>query len=283
MSGVVGLVLVFLGLALGHSLVVLQRQITGGVSIADTLISLVLGSVGFVLVWVGMKRPEHQATLLGYLGGNLIWIGVFEWTWLYFSHWLEIEPVLDQGMMILSPELLLIQATSLLVVSLLIFLGANKDTRCRMFLWFHRNFKLRPDRATPGYKRQHARTTAIETVFLIWTIYLFAIVINDPRLIRYDSVAAMIITGGFVVWGIYLTNKLIKIRGLGASFRYAIPTGNILWLPVEGFARWGLYPEVWVMPTQYAGIMTAVLLLFVVGVASLFRTHHADLTPASAT
>jgi len=269
--GLICIAVVFMGLAVGHSIVVLQREITGGMSIADTLISLVFGSVGFVLVWVGMKRPETQATLLGYLGGNLIWIGFFEWTWLYFSHWMKIEPILDRGMMILSPELLLIQATGLLMFSLLVFLGANKDTRCRMFMWFHRNFRLRPDRATPGYKRQHARNTALETVFLIWTIYMFAIIINDPRLIRYDSTAAMIITGGFVVWGIYLASKLLKIRGVGPAFRYAIPTGNIIWLPIEAFSRWGLYPEVWIMPTQYTGIMTAALVLFIAAIAVYFR------------
>ena len=283
LAGIFSLIIVFLGLALGHTIVVLQHQITGGMSLVDTLISMFFGATGFTLVWIGLKRPENQATLLGYLGGNLIWIGIFEWTWLYFSHWLAIEPVLDRGMMILSPELLLIQATSLLVISILIFLGANKDTRCRMFMWFHRNFRLRPGQMTPGYKRQHARTAAIETVFLIWTIYLFAIVINDPRLIGYDSVAAIGITVGFVVWGIYLANKLFKIRGLGAAFRYAIPTGNILWLPVEGFSRWGLFPEVWVKPVEYSGIMSVVLLLFIVGVASLYRTDRADMTPASVT
>jgi len=272
--GVISLVLVFVGLAVGHSAVVLQREITGGMSVADTVISLVLGSVGFVLVWVGMKRPETQATLLGYLGGNLIWIGFFEWTWLYFSHWMNIEPILDRGMMILSPELLLIQATGLLMFSLLVFLGANKDTRCRMFMWFHRNFRLRPDRATPGYKRQHARNTALETVFLIWTIYMFAIIINDPRLVRYDSTAAMIITGGFVVWGIYLASKLLKIRGFGPAFRYAIPTGNIIWLPIEALSRWGLYPEVWVLPTEYTGIMASSLVLFVVGISVFYRTDR---------
>ncbi len=128
-----------------------------------------------------MKRSETQGTILGYLGGNLIWCGSFEWSWRYFGHSLGIQPVLDGGFVILSSELLLIQATTLIVVSLLIFLGANKDTRCRMFMWFHRTFNLRPDSMTPGFKRQHARNTAMESVFLIWTIYLFAIYINDPR------------------------------------------------------------------------------------------------------
>ncbi|MGI9342882.1 MAG: hypothetical protein ACR2QV_08520 [Gammaproteobacteria bacterium] len=266
--------MVWFGMALGHSLVVLQHSLTAAPSLANTVISAAFTIAGFVLVWIGFKKPEAQATILGYVGGNFIWVGLFEWTWLSFAHWLEIEPVMDRGMMILSGELLLMQATGFIVVAMLIFLGANKDTRCRMFMWFHRNLKIRPGQLTPGYKRQHSRTTAMETIFLIWTIYLFAIVINDPRLIRYDSVAAMIITVGFVIWGIYLANKLLKIRGLGATFRYAIPTGAIMWLPIESFSRWGLYPEVWIKPAEYSGLMTMTLVLFATGAASLYMTDR---------
>lgn len=278
--GAISLVMVWFGMALGHSLVVLQHSLTEAPSLANTLISAAFAIAGFTLVWIGLKKAETQATILGYIGGNLIWVGLFEWTWLSFAHWLEIEPVMDDGMMILSGELLLMQATGFIVVAMLIFLGANKDTRCRMFMWFHRNFKLRPGQLTAGYKRQHARTTAMETVFLIWTIYLFAIVINDPRLIRYDSVAAMIITVGFVVWGIYLANKLLKIRGFGATFRYAIPAGAIMWLPIESFSRWGLYPEVWIKPSEYTAIMTTTLILFVAGLARLYRTGEPKVAAA---
>ncbi len=273
LGGWFGLVMVLLGLAVGHTAVVLQRYLTGGISILDTSVSMLIGAAGLALLWIGLKRPENQATILGYLAGSMIWVGIFEWTWEYFGHWLHLEPVMDDGMAILMPGLLMIQSTSLLVIVLLFFLGANKDTRCRMFMWFHRNFKLRPGRMTPGYKRQHARTAAIETVFLIWFIYICAIFINDPRLIRYDSVAAMVITVGFVIWGIYLVNKLRKVRGLGTAFRYAIPTAHILWLPIEAFSRWGLYPEIWVKPLQFAEIMTIVCIAYGVGAVLMFRTE----------
>jgi len=169
-------------------------------------------------------------------------------------------------------ELLMIQATTLIAISLLIFLGANKDTRCRMFMWFHRTFNLRPDSMTPGFKRQHARNTAMETVFLVWTIYLFAIYINDPRGVRYDSLAAMSITIGILVWGLWLVTRLLKQRGFGPTLRYAIPTGNILWLPIESFARWGLYPEIWIKPVEYAPVMLTVLLLFVGVLIMVYRS-----------
>lgn len=177
------------------------------------------------------------------------------------------------GFTILSPGLLMIQSTALIVFLLLMLFGANKDTRCRMFMWFHRNLRLRPGQLTAGFKRQHARNTALETIFLIWFIYLCAIFINDPRIIGYDSVTAMVLTGGFVVWGLYLATKLTKVRGLGPALRYAIPTGSILWLPTEAFSRWGLYPEVWIKPVQYPGLMSSVLIVFAVagGVILLSR------------
>lgn len=271
-AGFFGLVMVWCGLALGHSWVVLQHGMYP-MGAFDTTVSIALGFGGFAMVWAGMKRTENQATLFGWIGGTMIWCGWFEWTWRYTAHWLEVKPVMDQGMMILSPELLMIQATSLLVVGMLIFFGANKDTRCRMFMWFHRNFKLRPDRMTPGYKRQHARTAALETVFLIWTIYLFAIFINDPRGIRYDSMTAVGITLGFVVWSCYLVLKTAKIRGLGASFRYAIPVAHVCWLPIESFSRWGLYPEVWIKPGEYPVLMSGVLLLYLAGCVAMFMTE----------
>jgi hypothetical protein len=282
LAGILCLMTVFCGLALGHSMVVVQWAMTGGISAVDTLVSAAIGITGLVLVWQGLDRPENQATIMGYVGGLFIWVGFFEWTWHYFGHWLQLEPVMDGDIPILMPGLLMIQSTGILVIMMLIFLGMNKDTRCRMFMWFHRNFKLRPGRMTSGYKRQHARTTAIETVFLIWFIYLCAITINDPRLIKYDSVAAMVITVGFLAWGIYLFGKLLKIRGLGATFRYAIPTGNILWLPVESFSRWGLYPEVWVKPLEYTAIMLFVLAVFVAAGVAVFLNRPQPAAPAAA-
>lgn len=279
-AGLVCLCLVLCGLALGHSLVVLQRTLAGDSTALDTALSMLIGSAGLVLVWTGLKKPETQATILGYIGGSLIWSGFFEWTWHYFGVWLKLQSVMDGDIPILTPGLLMIQASSLIVITLLVLLGANKDTRCRMFMWFHRNFRLRPGRLTPGYKRQHARNTALETIFLIWFIYLCAIFINDPRVIGYDSVAAMVLTVSFVVWGLYLAWKLLKINGLGATYRYAIPTGNILWLPIEAFSRWGLYPEVWVKPLDYSLLMASVLLVFAVFATAFFRRGTPVAQPA---
>ena len=107
------------------------------------------------------------------------------------------------------------------------------------------------------------------------------IAINDPRLIKYDSVAALAITIGFVFWGLYLAWKLTKIRTLGPAYRYAIATGNILWLPVEAFSRWGLYPEIWVKPVEYAIPMALIAAAFLWGIALIFNTDRQRMANAA--
>ena len=92
----------------------------------------------------------------------------------------------------------------------------------------------------------------------------------------------MVLTGGFVAWGVYLVNKLMKIRGLGPAYRYAIPTGSICWLPIEAFARWGLYPEIWVMPKEYGGAMTVIFILFLLGVVGMVKTDQNRAVEATA-
>ena len=175
-------------------------------------------------------------------------------------------------MTILNPGLLLLQATALVGLPILILLGANKDTRCRMFMWVHRNLRVRPGRFTPGYQRQYAKVTATETIFLIWFVYLLSIAVNDPRVIGYDSPALMPIAIGLLIWSIYLISKLARIRGAGAALRYAIPTGYILSIPLDTFALQGWYPSFWVQPTKYPAIIAAVFVMFLVGAWSLSRS-----------
>ena len=71
-----------------------------------------------------------------------------------------------KGVELFTANLLLLQATGVFLIALLIWLGSNKDTHCRMFMWFHRNFKLTPARRTVGYKRQYSRIVALEVIML---------------------------------------------------------------------------------------------------------------------
>ena len=211
-AGLTALLAVLAGIALSNTTVALQHHWLPTASAADTAFAAGAAALGLWLVWFGLQQGEMRASVAGYIGGSLIWIGVFEWTWAAFGTWLNIPPLQDNGMVIFGPGLLLVQATSLIFVALLCVYGTNKDTRCRMFMWFHRTLRLQPGKLTPGYRRQFAKITATETIFLIWFVYVVSLTINDPRLIGYASPAAPVIYVLLAIWSVYLMARLFKLR-----------------------------------------------------------------------
>ncbi|MCC7488318.1 MAG: hypothetical protein IT485_01605, partial [Gammaproteobacteria bacterium] len=57
------------------------------------LASFIIGLIGVVMVWVGRKRPELSATLLGFAGGSLIWLAWIEFSFVYVADDLGVQPV----------------------------------------------------------------------------------------------------------------------------------------------------------------------------------------------
>ena len=272
-AGLTALLAVLAGIALSNTTVALQHHWLPTASAADTAFAAGAAALGLWLVWFGLQQGEMRASVAGYIGGSLIWIGVFEWTWAAFGTWLNIPPLQDNGMVIFGPGLLLVQATSLIFVALLCVYGTNKDTRCRMFMWFHRTLRLQPGKLTPGYRRQFAKITATETIFLIWFVYVVSLTINDPRLIGYASPAAPVIYVLLAIWSVYLMARLFKLRQAAAAFRYAIPTGYIVSIPIDALAQRGLYPAFWVQPLKYPLLMTAMLVLFAASLWLMLRAE----------
>jgi hypothetical protein len=219
-----------------------------------------IGLAGFALVWTGMQRDELTGTLCGYMGGAFVWMGWFESAFHGFSQSLAIPMLLDNGQPALTPGLLLMESTAVILLAMLVFLGANRETRCRMFLWFHRNLRLRPSRPTPGYRRQFARIAALEAVFISWFMYIAIILVFDPRVLGAQHPGALVFFWAVLAWSLYLTVfRLLKYRAMAPAIRYAIPTGGLLWLTVEMAAAWRWYPEIWVKPFDFP--VTNVLIL----------------------
>jgi len=256
--GLMALVLVFLWRMAAHAITVVNMR-----SFPDErlyFVGAVIGLVGCALIWIGMRRDELGGTLFGYMGGAFIWMGWFESAFHGFSASLAIPTLMSNGQPALTPGLLLMESTAVILLASLIFMGANKDTRCRMFLWFHRHFRLRPNKPTPGYRRQFARITAIETVFVSWFMYIAIILAFDPRLLGSKHPVTVGLFYVVVAWGLYLVFfKLLKYRAMAGAVRYAIPTGGILWLAVEMAAAWRWYPEIWVKPYEYPVTNVAIL------------------------
>lgn len=265
-TGLLAFAIAFLWKPVAHTISVLNHTLFPG--LGQFTSAAVIGVAGFALVWLGLKRDELAGTVLGFLGGSLIFLGLVEPSFWLFGQLFAVPPLVVDGSPVLSPNLLLMEASSTSFFVLLIFLGLDKDTKCRMFLWFHRNFRLRPDAPTPGYRRQPARITALETIMISWFFYIYIIVLMDPRLFGRGHFVTRALFVVMLAWGLYLVvAKLARYRALGPALRYAIPVAGIVWFDVELAAQWKWYTELWVRPVQFPAANVGIGVLFVAALA----------------
>lgn len=254
---------------MAHAITVLMHeQLPGPVRIGA---SFVVGLFGFWLMWKGFKRDETTASLMGVMAGSLIWTGWAEEAFNGFGAIMQIEPLMWNGHPLFNAGLQMIEASVVPMMIVLILLGANKDTQCRMFLWFHRNLRITPDKRTAGYQRQISRVTTIEYIFVVWFFYVFNIIIFDPRVLGPDSMVTMMLLGAIFVWGCWLVWQLTRLRNPGAALRYAIPTVGCWWVLIESAAAMGLITEVWVRPREYPLTIMACGFICVLLWATYFR------------
>ncbi len=259
---------------IAHTVVVGERLVFPGNS--AYVVGGLLGLLGLVLVWIGFKKDELTASALGWMGGAFIWLGWFESAFHFFAHLFDIEPVTWNGFEVLSAELQVIEASAVFYLALLILLGLNKDTRCRMFKWFHRNAKLKPEEPTPGYRRQYSRITAIETVFITWFFYIFVIILFDPRLFGPQTPVTIGAFYGALAWGLYLMAfKMPTFTNPGEAIRYAIPSTGIIWLCFEMASAWGWYQEIWLRPVEFPVSNIVFVLVFIgLGTAIVLNSNR---------
>ena len=253
--GVAAFLVIMTWRPVAHTLAILTHSLlAGGVRIG---VSFLIGAFGVLLMWKGFKRDEVTATLMGIMAGSLIWTGWAEEAFNGFAAALAIQPLTWKGAPFFTPGLLMIEASVVPMLIMLILLGANKDTQCRMFLWFHRNLRITPDRRTPGYKRQFARVATMEYLFVVWFFYVFNILIFDPRVLGPDNPITFVLLAAILIWGCWLVWKLLQLRSPGIALRYAIPTVGCWWVLTESAAAMGLITEVWVRPREFPLIMLA--------------------------
>jgi hypothetical protein len=264
---------------LAHAINVLQHTAFEGTP--RYVAGAMVGLVGFAVVWNGLKRPELQATVCGFVGGALIWMGWFEHGFEFFAHALAIPPLVQDGVQRLSPNLLLIEATLVPYLAILILFGANRETRCRMLMWFHRNLRLTPDRPTSGYRRSYAWVTALEIIFVGWFFYLTIILLYDPRILGKEhpgTYAAFVV---ILVWAVYLLSRLLRYNEPAPAIRYAIPTANAFWLLVEMASHWHWFTEIWIKPIQYPVGNLLILAVFIAGGILILRQRSVAFPSAS--
>jgi hypothetical protein len=254
---------------IAHSLLVLQHHFFTGNS--RYLVGATVGLLGFTLVGKGLRRDELTASAMGYMGGALVWMGWFEYAFDFFGGAMGIDPLIDPvtGSQVLPGNLLLIEATAVPFVAMMILFGANRETRCRLLMWFQRNLRLAPEKPTPGYKRNYAWVTAWETIFITWAFYIQIILLYDVRIAGKDHWATYAAFCVYGIWGVYLFTKLVKHAEPGAAIRYAIPTTNVFWIMIEMGSHWHWFEEIWIKPLQYPISTLAFMAAFAAGAVAV--------------
>jgi hypothetical protein len=268
---VIGLIAVTVGLLgqwLRHAIFPLTRGIFG-----DNYYwaLFVIGCVGFFIVARGLKKAEIPASVAGFIGGILIWIGWFELSFHYFADRFGIEPFQASERLVSSPDLNLVQASFPILLAVLLLYGfCNKETKCNLMRWFFRNTHLSPGMPTQNNQRSFARITAMETLFVVWFCYALWLVIT------YFTASIYVIGGAFLLWAIwfvYILVRLLKISRPGYAFRYGIPVGIIGWVLVATPSHMGMYPVIWLKPFEYPISSLLALALFVGALLLTYRSQ----------
>ena len=272
--GLLAFATVLLWTPLAHTLAMLQSgQFSDG---ASYLVSFVVGLIGWILVWKGFKVADLPATILGFMGGGLIWLGWMEGSFDFMGHWMNPPKLMFMGVELFTANLLVLQASAVILVAMLIWLGSNKDTHCRMFMWFHRNFKLTPARRTPGYKRQFSRIVALEVIMINWFFYVLILWLFDPRVLGPFHPASIAVVCAIQLWGLWLFFfRMLPFTRPAAALRYAVPCANVLWFGVEAGSAWQLYREPWIYPFEFPLTNVIILLAFLAGLAWFIARHRA--------
>ncbi len=286
--GLLAMATVVAGIAIGHSGLVLMRQLLGADDhsflTSEVLISVVMGCIGMYLVWYGRNKGEGTGTWLGFIAGTLIWVGFFELAWKAFAIGLNPQPVTYEGIPVLGAELQVIQASSVAFFMMMAFLTINKETRCNMMVWIRRKLGMDPGQALTNRERNFAAVTASESYMTTWACYIITIMIVDPRIIGNPmGMAAQLPYIGIFAWGIYLVYRITKQRQMAPALRYAIGAGNVNWIWIEAGSRAKLYEEIWIRPLKYPVTMSIVFILMVVALIVMLQNKGPNRgTPAAA-
>ena len=248
-------------------------------------VAFVVGLLGLVMVWKGLEQNnEVRATWMGFVGGSLIWVFWFE----MYLHFIGGENNFALAMTESGPEYLsktdlaalfagdtsiprpyfmgehvFLQSSTLFCFMLMIYMGLNKDVRCRLILWVRKIFGLRPGKPTVGYKPQYARVAATELFFVNWFMYTLMLAVNDERIFGLHHLANYVAFALVALWSVIIVSKQFKQKEAGLAIRYAIAVGGVLWYLPEQMVLWKMFREPWVYYNEFPVTASAILIGYV--------------------
>jgi len=246
---------------IGHALMVLTERFFHTNML---LAAFGIGIAGTSLVFLGIVKDENKktATLLGLLGGILVWTGWVEFSFVWIAQKLNVSPLMENGEVATKPEyLVMMSSLGLLSVFTMFFLSSQ--TRCQFFSWFQKVFGIKVrTRMLEKAEKFIAVTTFIETIMILWMFYIVLLLVYDNDIAGSNHPITYVVAFGSLFWSIYLFLRLIKIQEFDYAIRYAVPTVIIFWNFVEVMGRWDLLNEIWVEPTEYVMEVSIIFALF---------------------
>jgi hypothetical protein len=276
--GLLGLAIGFLTQPIGHCAYMLVATLFPD---SKFLVAGGIGLLGFVLVGIGLKKAELPATLLGLVGGLLVWLGWFEFSFKYFADLYAVPPFAVEpgvpGGYVALPQTNVLQATAPLMLALFVIYGLfNRETRCNLIRWLHRRTRLNPGHATIDNGRSFARITAMELLFVTWFCYLFWLYMTYFGTHARGVTIIMVVYCAWFAWCIYLMYRSTKQLRTAAALRYGLGAGIVWWSAVEMPAHFRAYPEYWLRPFEFPIVNVVLGAALVAGLcAAALRAHPA--------
>lgn len=236
---------------------------------------LAIGAVGLAAFLYGVRKgSELVGTVSGFIAGSLLWIGWASASFYYHAHEAGFAPIELSEAQRRNANFIFIEASFAICVVVLLFFVFNKDTKCDAFRWIQRRTGLDLGKAQSGQGRNYCRITFLETVFVTWFCYGFALYLSDDRFLGRHHPATYVVVAGLAIWSLYLIWKLLRFERAMAALRFAIPTKAIFWIPFGEYGpNYGFYEDVWVKPLEYTATMWGVFLVFIAFVCAIVVAH----------
>jgi hypothetical protein len=248
-KGLLAILIVLFSIPLGHTLMVLNDNITG---YNKFQVAGLIGTLGIILLFIGIKLNHLpvQATIWGFLGGILVWTGWIEFSFVWVAEKLKVAPLMENNEIATRSEYLVMMSSVGLLCSV-IFIFLFTDSRCKLFIWWQKLLRLRQHIAIKQHKRPPAVVAFFETIMVFWTFYLLLLFVYDEQFAGSKHWLTYLVAFGSLFWSLILCIRLLKIQQLDFALKYAIPTVVIFWNFIEILGRWHLLEEIWIAPSDY--------------------------------
>ncbi len=262
-KGILAFLIVLFSIPLGHTLMVLNQEL---IHINKYFVASLIGILGIVLLYWGVKKNEFpiQSTILGFIGGVLVWTGWIEFSFVWIAEKLNVAPLMENNEITTRSEYL-VMMSSIGLLTTVFFLLVFTSSKCILFIWIQKLLNIKVNLGND--KRPHASITFFETIMVMWTFYLVLLLVYDNDIAGDKHWATYFVAFGSLFCSIFLAKNLLKVKQFDFAIKYAIPTVVIFWNFIEILGRWNFLKEIWISPGEYwleNSIILAIFSFFIV-------------------